>query len=390
MLNTATDSVNAVRTTLRGTAPVMKAVRFHGRGDIRLDEIEEPTCGKGQVKLRPAFVGICGSGTDLVDLHEYTGGPVLVPQTPHKITGATRPVTLGHEFGGIIEAVGQGVSHVSPGQRAVVRPTIFDRDCASCKLGYQYCCENIGFIGLSGYGGGLAKSIVAPAEHLYPIPDTISLEAAALIEPLAVAWHAVNISPFKPGDSVLVLGGGPVGIGIVQVLQMQGAQNIIVAELMENRKRLARDYGAAHIVDPREGQGQGQGEARQTVAPRVRELTGGVGADVIFDTAGVEAALNEAIGACRTHGTIVNIAVWEKRPAIRVNDLMYSEVKYMGSALYDESAFVNVIQALNHGQLKPEKMVTAKVKLNDVVEKGFEELVRHRDKHCKILVDVQG
>ncbi|RAH42009.1 uncharacterized protein BO95DRAFT_456190 [Aspergillus brunneoviolaceus CBS 621.78] len=322
--NTATDSVKALRTTLTGTAPIMKAVRFHGRGDIRVDEIEEPTCGKGQVKMRPAFVGICGS-----DLHEYLGGPVLVPQEPHKITGATHPVTLGHEFGGIIEEVGEGVTHVSPGQRAVVRPTIFDKECTSCKLGYEYCCENIGFIGLSGYGGGLAKYIVAPADHFYPLPDTISLEAAALIEPLAVAWHAVNISPFKPGDSVLVLGGGPVGIGIVQVLKMQGAQNIL-------------------------------------------------------------AALDEAIGACRTHGTIVNIAVWEKRPALRVNDLMYSELKYTGSALYDESAFVGVIQALNHGQLAPEKMVTAKIGLDDVVVKGFEELVNHRDAHCKILVDVQA
>ncbi|PYI23724.1 GroES-like protein [Aspergillus japonicus CBS 114.51] len=356
----------------------MKAVRFHGRGDIRVDEIEEPTCGKGQVKMRPAFVGICGS-----DLHEYMGGPVLVPKKPHKITGATHPVTLGHEFGGIIEEVGEGVTHISPGQRAVVRPTIFDKECTSCKLGYEYCCENIGFIGLSGYGGGLANYIVAPAEHFYPLPDTISLEAAALIEPLAVAWHAVNISPFKPGDSVLVLGGGPVGIGVVQVLKMQGAQNIVVAELMANRQRLARDYGAAHIVDPRaEGPGN--------TAARVRELTGGIGADVIFDTAGVEAALNEAIGACRTHGTIVNIAVWEKRPALRVNDLMYSELKYTGSALYDESAFVNVIQALNHGQLSPEKMITAKIGLDDVVEKGFEELVNHRDAHCKILVDVQA
>ncbi|GJP97414.1 hypothetical protein AlacWU_10313 [Aspergillus niger] len=165
MLNTATDSVNTYRTTLK-TTPVMKAARFHGRGDIRVEEIEEPTCGKGQVKMRPSFVGICGS-----DIHEYSGGPVLVPEKPHGITGTSLPVTLGHEFSGIVEEVGEGVTHVSPGQRAVVRPTIFDRECTSCKQGYEYCCEKIGFIGLSGYGGGLAKYIVAPAEHFYTIPD---------------------------------------------------------------------------------------------------------------------------------------------------------------------------------------------------------------------------
>ncbi|GKZ26937.1 hypothetical protein AbraIFM66951_008118 [Aspergillus brasiliensis] len=374
MLNTATDSVNTYRTTLK-TTPVMKAARFHGRGDIRVEEIEEPTCGKGQVKMRPAFVGICGS-----DIHEYSGGPVLVPEKPHAITGTSLPVTLGHEFSGIVEEVGEGVTHLSPGQRAVVRPTIFDRECTSCTQGYEYCCEKIGFIGLSGYGGGLAKYIVAPAEHFYLIPDNVSLEAAALVEPLAVAWHAVNISPFKPNDNVLVLGGGPVGIGIIQVLQLQGAKNIMVAELTENRKRFASDYGATHILDPRE----------VDVAAKVRELTDGMGADVVFDTAGVEVALNGAIAACRTHGTIVNIAVWEKRPAIRVNDLMYSEVNYTGSALYDESAFREVIRALSYGQLKPERMVTSKIKLDEVVEKGFQALVDDRDSHCKILVDVQA
>ncbi|KAI3017562.1 FAD binding domain family protein [Aspergillus niger] len=374
MLNTAIDSVNTYRTTLK-TTPVMKAARFHGRGDIRVEEIEEPTCGKGQVKMRPSFVGICGS-----DIHEYSGGPVLVPEKPHGITGTSLPVTLGHEFSGIVEEVGEGVTHVSPGQRAVVRPTIFDRECTSCKQGYEYCCEKIGFIGLSGYGGGLAKYIVAPAEHFYTIPDNVSLEAAALVEPLAVAWHAVNISPFKPNDNVLVLGGGPVGIGIIQVLELQGAKNIMVAELTENRKRFASNYGATHILDPRE----------VDVAAKVRELTDGVGVDVVFDTAGVEVALNGAIAACRTHGTIVNIAVWEKRPAIRVNELMYSEINYTGSALYDESAFREVIRALSYGQLKPERMVTSKIRLDEVVEKGFQALVDDRDSHCKILVDVQA
>ncbi|GAQ47622.1 hypothetical protein AtubIFM54640_008094 [Aspergillus tubingensis] len=374
MLNTATDSVNTYRTTLK-TTPVMKAARFHGRGDIKVEEIEEPTCGKGQVKMRPSFVGICGS-----DIHEYSGGPVLVPEKPHAITGTSLPVTLGHEFSGIVEEVGEDVTHISPGQRAVVRPTIFDRECTPCKQGYEHCCEKIGFIGLSGYGGGLAKYIVAPAEHFYTIPDNVSLEAAALVEPLAVAWHAVNISPFKPNDNVLVLGGGPVGIGIIQVLKLQGAKNIMVAELTENRKRFASNYGATHILDPRE----------VDVAAKVRELTDGVGADVVFDTAGVEVALNGAIAACRTHGTIVNIAVWEKRPAIRVNELMYSEVNYTGSALYDESAFREVIRALSYGQLKPEKMVTSKIKLDEVVEKGFQALVNDRDSHCKILVDVQA
>ncbi|KAJ5718478.1 hypothetical protein N7488_004124 [Penicillium malachiteum] len=324
-----------LRTTLK-SAPPMQSVRFHGPRDIRLDEVEEP--------MKPAYVGICGS-----DLHEFTSGPVLIPKHPHRITGSTYPASLGHEFGGIIEEVGEGVTHVSPGQRAVVRPTIYDGNCSACKLGYNHCCENIGFIGLSGFGGGMSRKIVAPATHFYPIPDNVSLEIAALIEPLAV-------------------------------LKLQGATRIMVAELMENRQKLCGEYGATNILDPRE----------VDIASRVRELTDGVGADVIFDAAGVEKALLDAIPACRTQGTIVNVAVWEKDPAIPVNQLMYKELRYMGAALYDEISFLDVIRAISHGHLTPENMTTAKIPLAQVVAGGFKALLEHRDQHCKILVNVQA
>jgi 2-desacetyl-2-hydroxyethyl bacteriochlorophyllide A dehydrogenase len=232
----------------------------------------------------------------------------------------------------------------------------------------------------AGYGGGFAEHVVAPAEHFYPIPDNISMESAAMIEPLAVAWHAVNLSPFKEGDSVLIVGGGPLGLCILQVLKMRGAKFTMVAELMESRKKSANDFGATHIFDPTEAD----------IPEKVRELTNGIGADVVFDTAGVEKALDGAIGACRVHGTIVNVAVWEKRPSIRVNEMMYHEVKYLGAALYDEKSFTSVIEAIAKGELQPEGMITDKIGLEDVIEKGFKSLLEGRDKHCKILVDPQA
>lgn len=187
----------------------------------------------------------------------------------------------------------------------------------------------------------MSNHVVAPEEHFYALPDRLSLESAGFIEPLAVAWHAVSLSPFKPGDSAMIIGGGPIGICLVQVLKLNNASNIIVAELLENRKRLALDYGATHITDPRE----------VDVPSQVRGWTNSTGADVIFDTAGVEIALNSAIHACRTHGSIVNIAVWEKMPNIQVNEMMYHEVNYMGAALYDEDSFRKVIDAIGSGML---------------------------------------
>ncbi|KAJ5178839.1 alcohol dehydrogenase [Penicillium capsulatum] len=359
-----------------------ETVRFHGCGDIRVEHMEEPRCGRGEVKVsRPLpFSNIAGVPMlTRGHLHEYLSGPVLIPKREHPITKEKPPVTMGHEFSGLIETVGDDVKGFARGQRAVVRPTIFDGQCMACRQGYRHCCKNIGFIGLSGYGGGMAQYIVAPAGHYYLIPDNVSLETAALVEPLAVAWHAVNRSPFKLGDSALVLGGGPVGIGVIQVLKLQGAKQIIVVELMERRKKLGEYYGATHTYDPRE----------VNIPEEVHKITENKGADVIFDTAGVENALNGVIPACRVHGTIVNIAVWENKPALNVNVITYKEINYMGAALYDEVSFKNVIEALSHGQLNPERMITAKIKLSEAVDKGFQELIDHRDQHCKLLIDVQ-
>jgi threonine dehydrogenase-like Zn-dependent dehydrogenase len=186
----------------------------------------------------------------------------------------------------------------------------------------------------------MAEYIVAPASHYYLLPNNISFEDASLIEPLAVSWHAVKRSPFELGNNCLVLGAGPIGIGAVQVLKLKGAKNIIVVELLQNRKDLARQYGATHVLDPKD----------TDIPKAVNDLTDGRGVEIVFDTAGVEIALNGIIDATKVQGTIVNIAVWEKRPAIDVNDLMYREINYMGATLYDEASFKEVIENLQNGK----------------------------------------
>lgn len=128
------------------SAPTMKAVRFHGKEDLRFESIPEPKCGAGQVKVKPAWCGICGS-----DLHEYMGGPSLCPTTPHPITGEQVPLTFGHEFSGVIEEIGEGVSDkFAVGDRVCIQPIIYDGECGACKDGYINCCYKNGFVGLSG------------------------------------------------------------------------------------------------------------------------------------------------------------------------------------------------------------------------------------------------
>lgn len=186
----------------------------------------------------------------------------------------------------------------------------------------------------------MADFLVAPAEHFYPLPDSVPLDIAAMTEPLAVAWHAVDVSPFRRGYNALIVGGGPIGIAVAHILRIRGAKAVILSEMTPARKLLAQHYGATHVFDP----------AQEDVADHIRSLTDGVGADVAFDAAGAQGGLNSALSAVRIKGTVVNIALWEKKPFIKANEIMFHELDYTGAALYNEGAFKAVIDALGSGE----------------------------------------
>ncbi|KAI9150130.1 putative diacetyl reductase [(R)-acetoin forming] [Paramyrothecium foliicola] len=355
--------------------PTMKALRFHGQRDIRLDTIPAPKLAPGKVMITPKFCGICGT-----DLHEYMGGANLIPKPgkPHPITSETYPLTMGHEFSGIVEGVGEGVTHVKKGDRVCVQPILFDGDCRSCKRGLVNCCDRNGFIGLSGWGGGLSESAVVPEYSVKKLPDNVPLEIGALVEPLSVGWHSVDMSPFQEGDSALVLGGGPIGLAVVQVLHGRGCNNIIVSEVSSRRREFATEFGAHHTIDP----------TKEDIVERVKELTGGRGADVGFDAAGVQVALDTAFMALKARGTLVNIAVWENKAQLPMNELVFRERSYMGVATFSLGDFEAVIEAISQGKIKPAGMITKKIKLDQVEAEGFHTLINDKENHVKILVDV--
>ena len=140
-----------------------KAVRFHAAKDVRVDDVPIPKVKPGWVVLKPEYCGICGS-----DLHEYLDGPHIIPQPgqPHVITGEAPPIPLGHEFSGVVEEVGEGVTHVKKGDKCCVIPTIYDGDCRNCLNGLPNCCDRFGFIGLSGWGGGMSQLTAAPGDYV--------------------------------------------------------------------------------------------------------------------------------------------------------------------------------------------------------------------------------
>ena len=195
---------------------------------------------------------------------------------------------------------------------------------------------------------------------------------------------------------MLILGGGPIGLGVIKTLKAQGAEKIIVSEMAPRRKEFARQFGADYVLDP----------SKDDVVARVKEICDGQGAHVAFDAAGVQAGFHQAMEAIRPRGTVVNIAVWKDVAAVNMNWLNFREKTYMGIATYVEGDFQEVIDAIASGELRhttncarkltqsvkgalePQPMITGKIKMDEVEEKGFKALIHDKENHVKVLVKV--
>ncbi|WP_019175546.1 2,3-butanediol dehydrogenase [Brevibacterium ravenspurgense] len=350
----------------------MKAARFYDRKDIRIEDIPEPELKPGTVAIDVAWCGICGT-----DLHEYLEGPIFVPPKghPHPISGEEAPVTMGHEFSGTITALGEGVTGLEVGQNVIVEPYIIGKDVDTSEGQNYHLSENMNFIGLGGRGGGLSEKIVVEQRWVHPIGD-IPLDEAALIEPLSVGHHAFVRSGAKAGDVAIVGGAGPIGLLTAAVLKAEGL-TVYISELSEARKEMARSTGVAdEVFDPRE----------VDVAAKVKELTDGKGADVGFECSSVPVVLDMLMDAVRPAGVIVNVSIWGYKPEVDLPKLVLKEIDLRGTIGYasDHPATIKLVQ---EGGLDLSKFITARIKLDELVDKGFEQLINNNEQHVKILVN---
>ena len=349
----------------------MRAARFYGPGDIRIDDVPEPATRAGTVKVEVEWCGICGT-----DLHEYLEGPIFAPtaEAPHPLTGESVPITLGHEFAGVVAEVGEGVSRVGVGDKVVVEPYIICGRCDACRTGRYNVCQTLGFVGLSGYGGGFSQYVVAEERWIHPLGE-LGTDVGALIEPLAVAYHAVKLSKAQPEHTALVFGAGPIGLVTTAALKAAGVEQVLVVEPADVRKQKAPGAGADHVIDP----------TSTDVAAEVAELTEGRGADVSFECAGIDAVLKSAILSTRAGGTVVNVAIWGHEASVAMNDLVFHEVNILGSLAYadDHPATIEMVAS---GKVDPFQFITGRIELDDIVAKGFDELINNKEENVKILV----
>jgi (R,R)-butanediol dehydrogenase/meso-butanediol dehydrogenase/diacetyl reductase len=349
----------------------MKAVRWHGREDLRLDDVPEPSAGPGHVVVEVAWCGICGT-----DLHEYLKGPIVIATEPHPATGGTFPVTMGHELSGRVAEIGPGVERVGVGDRVVVDPCLACGECWYCRTGEYVRCDTIGFVGMH-LDGALARYVAVPESTVHALPDGVGDEAAALIEPLTVAMRAVRRSPLRAGDAVTIVGAGPIGLLVLTMVRAAGASEVYVIERAAARKDQAILAGATHVFDPDHGD----------PVEQVREASpGGRGSDVAFECVGRTATLNMAIHAARRGGAIVVLGVFEEPSPVHFNDVMIAERTLIGS-VGSANDFPRTIALVASGRLDATPLITAKIGIDGAIDDGFRELVRNRGAHVKVLVD---
>lgn len=349
----------------------MKAAKWYGRRDIRIENITEPTPGPLQVKIKVKWCGICGT-----DLHEYSSGPIFIPvESPHPLTGQQAPVVMGHELSGDVIEVGDQVSKVKIGDRVCIEPMYPCNECRACKAGQYNYCSNLAFHGIAAPGGGgFAEVTVVDERMVYPLSPNMSYEQGALVEPTAMVLHAVRQSGLRLGDTVAVFGAGPIGLLIIEVAKAAGAKEIISVEISEERRAFARATGATHTVNPIDTDS----------VQAIHALTNG-GVDVTFEATGAPSALNAAIDSTIFDGQIVIVSIWEKEASIFPNSLVMQGRKVKGIQ-GNCNTFPSTIRLISEGKINVDQFVTKRIKLEELVDEGFEALV-HEKRHVKILVD---
>ncbi|WP_121743390.1 2,3-butanediol dehydrogenase [Natronorubrum halophilum] len=351
----------------------MRAARYYGPRDVRVEEIEPETVGANDVRVEVAACGICGS-----DLHEYAAGPITIPEAPHPVTGDAIPITIGHEIGGTIVETGADVA-LEEGTNVAVNPIVWCGDCQYCDEGNYHLCQSGGFVGLSGGGGGFSENVVVSAETVVPVPDDVPAELAALVEPFTVGVHAVEQSGLGPGDTAAVFGSGPIGLTVLQAALAAGAGPVYVSEPLATRRTRAADCGADVTIDPSDGD----------PVSSIRDETGGV--DVAFEVAGVEQSLNQALSVTRSGGTTTIVSLFEDSVSIEPTDIVVAERTVVGTAAFEggplsDREFGTTVRNFATGDFDPESLVTSRIDLEDIVEDGFETLIEGESDEVKILV----
>jgi (R,R)-butanediol dehydrogenase / meso-butanediol dehydrogenase / diacetyl reductase len=341
----------------------MISAAYAGDRAFEVTETVAPPPGPGEVQIAVAYAGICGT-----DLHIYHGD----------MAGrVTPPAVIGHEMSGTVAAVGEGVEAWSVGDAVTVMPLEWDGTCPACRAGHQHICQHLVFVGIDSPGALQGRWNVR-ADLLVALPAGLSLQHAALVEPVAVAVHDVRRSGLAAGEKAVVFGGGPIGVLISVVARHAGAE-VLLVEPDAGRRATVADLGL-RTVDP-------------TALPEgglvalVEEWTGGAGADVVFEVSGAGAAVLAATGVAKVRGTLVVVAIHPRPQPVDLQRVFWRELTVLGARVYQRTDFERAVELLAEGAVPADAVITEVMPLAEV---GAAFAALESGQAMKILLDCQG
>lgn len=316
---------------LRPLGSTMQALRFHGRGDLRLDEIAVPDPPPGGMRLRPLAVGICGT-----DAHIFHG------EFP-----AHAPLVLGHEIAGMVEAVGAEVKGSREGDFVTVQPNTYCGTCRYCRLGREHLCPNLRAYGVH-MDGGFAQAMGVMAKAVYHLPSGLEPRVGCLAEPLACCIHGMDLLALQSGATVLVIGAGLIGLMLTRLARLAGAGLIVSSEPQALRRANALAFGADQVHDPNEAH----------FREALEEATGGLGFDAVIDAVGSSATFEVAVLLAARGGTVLlfGVAPMQATASVRPYDLYQRELTVVGSFInpYTHERAVSLLPQMGLERLRIE------------------------------------
>jgi L-iditol 2-dehydrogenase len=345
--------------------PMMRAARLHGIRDLRLEQLPRPLPGPGEVLLKVASVGVCGS-----DVHYYLHGRI----GSQVVTG---PIIMGHEFSARIAALGAGVEGLGVGQLVAVEPGISCGQCEPCQQGHPNLCPHVRFCGTPPVDGVFAEYTVMPARNCFPLPEGMTPIEGALLEPLGIAIHSVDLAHLQPGQTVAVLGAGPIGLLIAAVARAAGAGAIYMTEPLAHRRDFALAYVADEALSPEE----------TDVVAEIQRSTGGRGVDVAFEAAGAPATPQQAAAVARIGGKVIVTGI----PADDTMTMNASTVRRKGLTIKlvrrMKHTYPRAIRLVQAGQVDVRRLATHFFPLERIAD-AFELVAGYGDGVLRAMIQV--
>jgi L-iditol 2-dehydrogenase len=338
----------------------MKQAVMTAPGEIEIRETELPAPGPGEVLLHIQRIGVCGS-----DVHVYHG--------KHPYTGY--PVVQGHEFSATIAMLGEGVSGLKLGSKVTSMPQIVCGECAPCRRGDYHICDKLKVQGFQAPGCA-QEAWVTSADKIIPLPDSFSFEQGALVEPVSVAVHAVSRAGDLKGKRVAVLGAGPIGNLVAQVVRAEGAE-VLVTDLSDYRLEIAQKCGLRWTSNAGE----------ESLKEASRRFFGQNGFNVAFECVGVEPTITAAIETIEKGGTMVVVGVFGEKPRVDIGLVQDRELNIHGTLMYQRRDYLRAVELIDSGQVITEPLMSTHFSMNDYLD-AYHFIEQQRDKTMKVFIDV--